>query len=451
MDYFNYERELLVSLMTGGATPDAIEVMGKIRDEMLTGVFRQMYKSVLFLYSKGSLFGPLEVAEQCNMDYLDLITMCKNSAGSASNIKAYAKRVRQGYLLSKAESSLQEILTDIKECDHESKIGAIAERLEEAVKGMVIETDDKMPRSASDILEQYIEIVDQRCRGAEEQRRLKVGIASIDKITQGFNLIDLIIMAGAPGMGKTELMTSIINGSSSSSGGPLVFSMEMDEYQIIERSIAIESGLPISCARSPIGMQDHEWAKFSEAMGRVKEKKFYVLDQADLSVSDICSKAREHKTRHPETNLICIDYVGLIKLQKAERHDIALGEVSRRLKSLAKELKTPVLLLAQITTKNVEARTNKRPLPSDIKDSSRLQDDADWIIFPYRDEQYHEDSTMKGVAEIIFAKARHGSKGTAYMGWVNGHFTEIDEREAAQMAHQNEVQSQDKKKSSKQF
>ena len=223
---------------------------------------------------------------------------------------------------------------------------------------------------------------------------------------------------------------TMVNGCSNENEGALVFSMEMDEYQLIERAVAIEGGLPISAARNPRGMQQDDWSKFTAGMGKVKEKKFHVLDQAGLTVNEICAQAHEHKVRFPETNMICIDYVGLIPLQKADRHDIALGEVSRRLKQLAKDIKTPVLLLAQVTSKSVESRPDKRPMASDIKDSSRLQDDADWIIFPYRDEVYFPDTPAKGIAEINFAKARHGTQGAVYMGWVNGHFTNIGQEYA---------------------
>lgn len=429
MEYFNYERELIVSLMCGGATPNAIEVIDKMRPEMMCGAFARMFEAVQYLYAKGSPFTPLEVAEKSGEDMMDLINMCKASAGSPSNVRGYAKRVRQGYYLRKAERDLQEALDEIRSCDHESRVGEIAEKIESIVAGMVIETDTKQPRVAADILEQYIDIVADRINGCENERRLKVGIDELDRKTGGFNLTDLILVAGAPGMGKTELMVKMITGASNSDRGPLIFSMEMDEYQIIERAIAIESDMPISVVRAPQGMGDFDAAKFHQGISIVKDKKFFVLDQSGLTVGEICAQARQHKTRHPKTNLICIDYVGLIEIAKGDRHDIALGEVSRKLKGLAKELKTPVMLLSQITSKVVESRADKRPMNSDLKDSSRLVDDADWIVFPYRDEVYNEDSHLKGLAEIIIGKARHGEKGKVHMGWRKGHFTNLTDLE----------------------
>ncbi len=432
MNYFNYERELIVALMTAGTTPDVIEVLGKIEPKMFaTSYLAKQYSAIVDLHSKGLDFTPLEVSEKTGDLLSDLMELVKQTAGHARSVKRYAKRVRQGYYLRLAEMEFSEIVNEIQSCNDEAMIGSIAERVESAVKNLVVETDTKKPRVARDILEQYMTIIEQRYEGGEEERRLKVNIDAIDEKTHGFNLTDLIILAGCPGMGKTEMMMKMVNGCSDENGGALVFSMEMDEYQLIERAVAIAGGLPISAARSPRGMEQDDWKKFIVGTGSVKEKKFHVLDQAGLSVSEICAQATEHKTRYPSTNLICIDYIGLIPLQKADRHDIALGEVSRRLKQLAKEIKTPVLLLAQVTSKSVESRPDKRPMASDLKDSSRLQDDADWIMFPYRDEVYNDNTPAKGVAEINFAKARHGTQGVVYMGWVNGHFVEIDQVEAS--------------------
>ena len=439
MNYETYEREFIVSLMVGGLTPSAIEVLDKITPNMLTPKYASIYRSITELNAKGLEFTVLEVADKCDWDLSDLVAMVKDSVGHASRLKVFAKRVRQGYLLREASERLGSVLSEIESCEDESRIGDISEALETVIQSLVIETDDKKPRLAADILEKYIEIIDDRYSGGEESRRLKFGIDAIDEVTQGVNQTDLIIAAGAPGMGKTEFMIKLINGCSDEKGGALVFSMEMDEYQLIERSLACEAGIPISHARSPRGMNDEDWARFSMGMGIVKSKQFHVLDQAGLSVNEICAAAARHKSEFPAMNLICIDYVGLIRLQKADRHDIALGEVSRRLKQLAKELKTPVMLLSQIKSKDVETRQNKRPLPSDIKDSSRLQDDADWIVFPYRDEVYNSDSTMKGIAEIIFGKARHGTAKTVYMGWKHGHFTEISQEYAAGMVASNEA------------
>lgn len=437
MNYFNYERELIVALMMGGATPNALEVLGKIEPEMIeSGNVRLMYSAVANLHSKGIEFSPIEVSEKTNIMLSDIMELCKTSAGSAANVKSYAKRVRQGYYLRKAEFELTQVLNDIKNCNDESMIGQIAEKVESAVKNLMVETDDKKPVIAYQLAENYMEIMKGRFEGGENDRRLRFGIEAIDDKTGGVNPSDLIVLAGCPGMGKTELMVTLSNSASDEEAGALLFSLEMSQDELIERSIAIESGLPLGDLRNPRNMGDFEFAKVQQAIGVVMHKKFHVLDQGGLTINEIFAKAVDHKSRHPETNLICVDYAGLVNTSEYQDQVRALGEVGKKLKELAKKIQTPVILLAQVVSKNVEQRADKRPMASDLKGSSELQDAADWIIFPYRDVVYNEDSPCKNVAEVNFAKARHGTQGAVYMEWKNGHFVPTDEAYASEMVSQ---------------
>lgn len=426
MIYDNYEKELVCALMQSQATPDAIDVLGKITPEMFNkGSFREMYKAILDLYSKGIDFDVFNVAGKAGFNEMDIIEMIKNSVGHSRSVKVYAKKVRQGFYLRKAESELTRVLDKIRNCTDESVMGEIFEDVESAVKSLVVETDKKKPVVAGDLAESYIEVFENRFNGGESDKRLKFGIEAIDERTGGLNPTDLMVMAGCPGMGKTELLVTLNNCISDEKAGGLFFSLEMSDTELIERSLAIDSGLSITDLRNPRGMDDQAMARFSMAIGRVKEKKFHVLDQAGLTINEICSQAIEHKTRHPETRLICVDYAGLVRFEGNQDPVRALGDVGKQLKELAKKLETPVILLSQVVSKSIEQRQDKRPMASDLKGSSELQDAADWIVFPYRDVVYNEDSPSANVAEIIFAKARHGKQGTAYMGWNNGHFTEI--------------------------
>lgn len=436
MNYFNYERELVSALIKGGMTPDAMDVLAKIEPSMFTNTFLgQCFLKIKQFTAQGDLIDIIGIGEAVDPEdgFFNLAEVCKQSTGAESNVKAYAKRVRQGFYLRKAQETLIESLNMIETCNEERKIGEVAAKIEDALKGLVVETDHKKPRVLEAVIEEYLTIMEDRVTGSESQRRIKTGIESLDIHTGGFNLSDLIVIGGTPGMGKTELMTRIVNGSTNEHDGALIFSMEMDEYQLAERALAESSGQAIQTIRSPQGMTDSDFAMFSHGLGKIKTNKVWLFDEAGLNVQEICSIAKRHKAEHPETKLIAIDYLGLIPTGKAERHDIAVGDISRRLKQLAKELHTPVLLLCQLTSKDIEKRpkNSRRPNASDIKDSSRVQDDADWIIFPYRDEVYSDNSPAKGYAEIIIAKARHGQRGTVYQKWNNGHFQEVNQA----MAH----------------
>jgi replicative DNA helicase len=367
---------------------------------------------------------------------MSIVEMIKNSVGSKSRLKYFAKRVRQGYYLRMARNEFSGVISAIDNCADDSMIGDIAELVESAVKNLIVETDKKMPVIASQLAENYMDVLQNRYEGGEHDKRLKFGIEAIDEMTGGVNPSDLIVMAGCPGMGKTELMVTLSNAASSSDSGSLLFSLEMSESELIERSIAIEACISITDLRNPRGMGDEEWQKVTMGIGTVKGKKFHVLDSAGLTINEIFAQSIDHKTRHPETNLICVDYAGLVDTSNYQDQVRALGEVGKKLKELAKKIQTPVILLSQVVSKDVEKRADKRPMASDLKGSSELQDAADWIIFPYRDVVYHDDSPCAEVAEVIFAKARHGKQGTAYMSWKNGHFTPTDQAFADSLVKQ---------------
>lgn len=437
MNYDNYELELVSALMQSDETPDFIEVVDKIEPTMFqNGSFRQMYTAIKELHSKGVDYDVLAVADKTGMDSMGLVEMVKKSIATPRRVKQFAKKVRQGFYLRTARDEFTRVIESIDNCTDESMIGDIASMVEAAVVNLVVETDKKKPVIAKELAENYMQVLENRLSGDSHDRRLKFGIEAIDEKTGGINPTDLVVLAGCPGMGKTELMVTLSNAVSCEESGSLTFSLEMSETELIERSIAIESGVSLTSLRNPLNMNDFEMAKIGEAMCRVKNKKFHVLDQGGLTINEIFAQAVDHKSRFPETNLICVDYAGLVDTSQYQDQVRALGEVGKKLKELAKKIQTPVVLLSQVVSKNVEQRGDKRPMASDLKGSSELQDAADWIIFPYRDVVYNEDSPCANLAEINFAKARHGTQGAVYMEWNNGHFTPYDQAEADHLVRQ---------------
>lgn len=437
MNYDNYELELVSALMQSDETPDFIEVIDKIEPSMFqNGSFRQMFTAVKELHSKGCEFDVLAVADKTGIDSMGLVEMIKKSIATPRRVKTFAKKVRQGYYLRTARDEFTRVIESIDNCTDESMIGDIASMVESAVVNLVVENDKKKPVIARELAESYMQVLGDRMAGENHDRRLKFGIEAIDDKTGGVNPTDLIVLAGCPGMGKTELMVTLSNAASDEDKGALLFSLEMSETELIERSIAIEGCVSIGSLRNPLHMNDFEVAKIGEAMCRVRDKKFHVLDQGGLTINEIFAQAVDHKARYPETNLICVDYAGLVDTSQYQDQVRALGEVGKKLKELAKRIQTPVILLSQVVSKNVEQRGDKRPMASDLKGSSELQDAADWIIFPYRDVVYNEDSPCASIAEINFAKARHGTQGAVYMEWKNGHFIEYDQGSADHMVKQ---------------
>jgi replicative DNA helicase len=255
-------------------------------------------------------------------------------------------------------------------------------------------------------------------------------------ITGGMNAEDLVIIAARPGMGKTELSLKIAEGVASrplpgtdTLRGVLIFSMEMSNLQIAERSIAGRENMSVSVLRNPANMDDEGWARVYNAICHLKDLDVWMVDASKLTVEEIRSIAERHKQENPALSLIMVDYLGLIEKPKAERNDLAIAHISGSLKAMAKDLKTPVISLSQLSRK-VEDRPNKRPNNSDLRDSGSIEQDADCIIMLYREAVYDEHSPAAKFAEIIVTKNRFGSLGTVYQRFVNGHFMPCDQDEA---------------------
>ncbi|EPJ1965274.1 DnaB-like helicase C-terminal domain-containing protein [Escherichia coli] len=214
--------------------------------------------------------------------------------------------------------------------------------------------------------------------------------------------------------------------------GVLIFSMEMSALQIAERSIANAGRMSVSVLRNPASMDDEGWARVANGMSQLADLDVWVVDASRLSVEEIRSIAERHKQENPNLSLIMADYLGLIEKPKADRNDLAIAHISGSLKAMAKDLKTPVISLSQLS-RDVEKRPNKRPTNADLRDSGSIEQDADSIIMLYREAVYDENSNAAPFAEIIVTKNRFGSLGTVYQRFCNGHFVACDQDEARQI------------------
>jgi replicative DNA helicase len=242
-------------------------------------------------------------------------------------------------------------------------------------------------------------------------------------------------------MGKTELALKIAEGVAETSirvgeltqrRGVIIFSMEMSATQVIERSLAGASNLPVASLRKPARMGDEDWARVANGIGRLKGLDVWIVDATNLTIEQIRSIAQRHKRNHPALSLILVDYLGLIKKPKAERNDLAVAHISGSLKTMAKELKTPTISLSQLS-RDVEKRPagQRRPTNADLRDSGSIEQDADTIIMLYREAVYNEESPAAPFAEIIVTKNRFGQLGTVYQLFKNGHFLPTDQVAAA--------------------
>ncbi|WGL95992.1 replicative DNA helicase [Arsenophonus nasoniae] len=436
---FNTEIEASVigGLLISGLTPDASDVLSTLEPEAFSSNFyRDIYKTIQKQAKTRNLIDMMMVAEAMgDGNFGSVMTLAKNCP-SAANLKGYAGMVFDNYRRRKMLSLMDSVRREIEHGTIENASRAINQFMSDATE-LNSSKDDIKPVHLSELIADYTEILENRLKNGEQSDTLKTGIHELDEITGGINQVDLVIVAARPGMGKTELALKVAESvaeqkitGTNQNRGILIFSMEMDAQQIIERQIANSSMLPVSTLRNPAKMNDEGWGKVSSGIGRLHDLDIWVVDASKLSVEQIDSIATRHKKSYPSLSLIMVDYLGLIEKPSAERNDLAVAYISSSLKRLAKKLKTPVMSLSQLS-RDVEKRVNKRPVNADLRDSGSIEQDADSIIMLYRDAMYNEDSQAAKYAEIIVTKNRFGQTGTVYQEFRNGHFMETNQQEAA--------------------
>ncbi|MDU1953590.1 MAG: replicative DNA helicase [Atlantibacter hermannii] len=430
------EASVIGGLLLGGLTPSANDVLGMLEPEAFAiPLYRKVFEVIRKHARTRNMIDGLMVAEECGDEYFaDVMETAKNCPSTA-NLKGYAGMVADMYerrMVLNLIDEARNILTNGSLDASASAMDNLSRQLSQIRKPR----GEVKPVLLRDVLEEYTEILDKRLRNGVESDTLKTGIADLDAITGGMNPEDLVIIAARPGCGKTEIALKIAEGVASKEipgtkrkRGVLIFTMEMSKTQIAERSIAGSGNLSVNVLRNPARLDDEGWARIANGICALKELDVWLVDASKLDVEQIRSIAERHKQEHADLSLIMVDYLGLIDKPKTERNDLAIAHISGSLKAIAKDLKTTVISLSQLSRK-VEDRPNKRPNNSDLRDSGSIEQDADSIIMLYREAVYDENSPAAPFAEIIVTKNRFGSLGTVYQRFINGHFYDCDQNEA---------------------
>lgn len=283
--------------------------------------------------------------------------------------------------------------------------------------------------SFSDAVAEALSLIQSAFEAQSSVTGTKTGFTEFDNITSGLQPGDLAILAARPGMGKTALALNMAFNAATSAERPCtvaIFSLEMPTIQLATRIISSESQISSHNLKTGM-MEEHEIDRLVETVERVKDVSIFIDDTPGLSIMDCRSKCRRlaGDENLPPVGLVVIDYLQLMKgPPNAGNREQEISEISRNLKTLAKELNAPVVALSQLN-RGVESRPNKRPLLSDLRESGAIEQDADKIMFVYRDEYYNEESEDKGIAELILAKHRAGSTGTVRLQFV-GMFTRFN-------------------------
>lgn len=347
---------------------------------------------------------------------------------SAANIRRYAEIVRDRGILRKLISVSDEIAGDAfnpqgKEVRQmldaaESKIFSIAEEGSRGAAGFV---------EIKPLLAHVVERIDELFArdSTNDVTGVPTGMLDLDRMTSGLQEGDLIIVAGRPSMGKTAFSVNIGENVAIDSGLPVaIFSMEMGGTQLAMRMLG--SVGRIDQQRLKTGrLKDEDWPKLTSAIQRMNDAPIFIDETPALSSIELRSRARRLARKCGKLGLIIVDYLQLMSANApGENRATEISEISRNLKSLAKELNCPVIALSQLN-RSLEQRPNRRPVMSDLRESGAIEQDADLILFIYRDEVYNPDSPDKGTAEIIIGKQRNGPIGQVRMTFL-GQFTKFD-------------------------
>lgn len=353
-----------------------------------------------------------------------------NNTPNAINILAYAEIVREKAILREliavgnriAENSYSPKGKDIKMVldEAEREVFAIAEKRSSSTEG---------PQNVLSVLESTIARIETlgKLENHNGVTGVTTGFVELDKKTAGLQPSDLIIVAARPSMGKTTFAMNLCENAAMASDKPvLVFSLEMPAEQIMMRMIASLARVDQTKIRTGQNLEEAEWSKIASVFGMFKQKNnLYIDDSSGLTPTELRSRARRVYRENGGLSMIMVDYLQLMRASAfSDNRTLEIAEISRSLKALAKELEVPVIALSQLN-RTLEQRADKRPVNSDLRESGSIEQDADLIMFIYRDEVYNDNSEDKGVAEIIIGKQRNGPIGRVRLAF-NGQFSRFD-------------------------
>ena len=363
-----------------------------------------------------------------NVGGIAYLGMLAENTPTAANIRGYAQIIRERSIM----RSLALVGSDIAASAY-SPQGRDAQQLLDESEAKIFQIAESGKRDNigfSDIqhlLPQVVESVEQRMQNASDVTGMPTGFTDLDKMTSGLQPSDLIIIAGRPSMGKTSLALNMAEHVAIEKKMPVaVFSMEMAAMQLTTRLIGSVGRVDQHKMRTG-QLDDDDWEKLTDSLGQLNEAPIHIDEGSALNTFEVRARARRLQRQVGQLGLIVIDYIQLMSApigKQTENRATEISEISRSLKSLAKELHVPVVALSQLN-RSVEQRVDKRPVMSDLRESGAIEQDADVIMFIYRDEVYNPESPDKGLAEILLAKQRNGPVGMVKLTFL-GQYTRFE-------------------------
>ena len=416
------ERSVIGScLQSRTALADVAEILKP--DDFYDNANKTIYSAILDMFKLGRSVDIVTVAEELrNRKLLEAAgssTYIATLAGEVPevvNAAEYARIVREKSMLRQLILAAEEIKA--KSYDTRTETESILDYAERSIFSLAQSSQKRDYQKLKDILVKDIMLIDEASRSDGTVTGVTTGFRELDKITAGLHPSDLIILAARPAMGKTSFALNIAqNAAIKGNASVLIFDLEMADVQLGMRLLSMESNVEMDKLKKGTLSPYEDWPKVQEAMERLGNANIAIDDTPSLSIFEIKNKCRRKKAEDG-LDLVIIDYLQLMSIEgRTESRQQEISQLSRELKLLAREIDCPVIVLSQLS-RAPELRQNKRPMLSDLRESGSIEQDADIVIFLYRDDYYNEDSENPGVCEVNIAKHRNGEVGTIDLTWV---------------------------------
>ena len=380
-----------------------------------------IYESMLSLNSSNEPIDLITLIEELrkeghldNVGGISYLTSLSTIVPTTSNVRYYANIVKEKSVMRQLIKASNEIIN--LGYDASTDVQEILDKAEKNIFDISQEKsgDDIQPINL--VLQDTFDMIERLCTEKSEVTGITTGFADLNKKINGLQRTDLILVAARPAMGKTAFSLNLVqNAALKGDASVAVFSLEMSKEQLVQRMLSAQSNVELSKIKTGT-LSESDWPRIIDAMAVLSEANIYIDDTPGIKISEIRSKCRRLKI-DKGLDFILIYYLQLMEGEgKNENRQQEIAKISRSLKILAKELNCPVVALSQLS-RSPELRKDHRPILSDLRESGSIEQDADIVMFLYRDEYYHDDSEKKNIGEVIVAKNRHGETGTVELVW----------------------------------
>ena len=428
------EQAILGSMLTDhDAVLSAIEVLRE--DAFYREDNRAIYRAILNLYSKSQPIDIITVKAELVEDGdfervggLEYLASLPERVPTTANVEKYIKIVDEKAMLRGLITTANELVS--LGYNETEDVDNLVDMAEKKVYDLTQKKNTKGYTPLKDVLVESFAKLEELYNNKGKLSGISTGFLDYDRMTAGLHNSDLMILAARPAMGKSAFAINIAtNVAVKENRGVIIFSLEMSKEQVGNRILSSEAMVDSNKIRTG-QLDDDDWVKLASTLGRLSEAPIYIEDSSDISIMEIRAKCRKLKMEK-DIGLVIIDYLQLIRGsgKRNSTREQEIGEISRSLKVLAKELDVPVIALSQLS-RGVEKREEKRPMLSDLRESGSIEQDADMVLFLHRDDYYQDDSERRNIAEVIIAKHRAGSTGSVDLLWLPNYtkFTNLERR-----------------------